>query len=111
MQLSKASLNPSNHVSVSGRQVRGAVIAAAALKFNPTQPNPLLTGLHKVEENSLFQPYTRFRIYMYVLITQERQVEKQVDENQVNIGLKFSTNLILKSPFLFLQLASCLSEL
>ena len=27
---------------------------------------------------------------MYVLITQERQVEKQVEENQVKIGLKFS---------------------
>jgi hypothetical protein len=29
---------------------------------------------------------------MYVLIAQERQVEKQVEENQVNIGLKFSLN-------------------
>jgi hypothetical protein len=54
--------------------------------------NQLLTGLHEVEENSLFQLYTRFRIYMYVLITQERQAEKQVEENQVNIGLKFSLN-------------------
>ena len=51
-----------------------------------------MAGLHEVEENSLFQPYTRFRIYRYILNTPRKTSEKQVEENQVNIGLKFSLN-------------------
>src|SRR3990170_4437559 len=50
---------------------------------------------------------------MYVLITQERQVEKQVEENQVNTGLKFSqkthtthARTKIKSPKVIYSLSS-----